>query len=217
MNKFYHSVYLFSDRCSGCFTCLKRCPTQAIRIRDGKAFIISQYCIDCGECYKHCPHHAKRCRRDEFAKVRAEFPYLVALPAPTLYSQFNHLEDVNIVLTAILPLRFRRCVRGQRGGGTGFRSHTQIHTGPSGTVAAYQHRLPHHRTANPGPVPEPDPPSPSDPTAHGGGGKSLPGSGLWKKQDCGRMRSASYLSLPARQRSPSFSLRWDWPGAMWTG
>ena len=106
MNKFYHSVYLFSDRCSGCFTCLKRCPTQAIRIRDGKAFIISQYCIDCGECYKHCPHHAKRCRRDEFAKVRAEFPYLVALPAPTLYSQFNHLEDVNIVLTAILRSGF---------------------------------------------------------------------------------------------------------------
>ncbi len=106
MNKFYHSVYLYADRCSGCFTCLKRCPTQAIRIRDGKAFIISQYCIDCGECYKHCPHHAKRCRRDEFDKVRAEFPYLIALPAPTLYSQFNHLEDVNIVLTAILRSGF---------------------------------------------------------------------------------------------------------------
>ena len=106
MNKFYHSVFLFADRCSGCFTCLKRCPTQAIRIRDGKAFIISQYCIDCGECYKHCPHHAKRCRRDEFEKVRAEFPYLIALPAPTRYSQFNHLDDVNIVLTAILRSGF---------------------------------------------------------------------------------------------------------------
>lgn len=102
MNKFYHSVYLYSERCSGCFTCLKRCPTQAIRIRDRKAFIISEFCIDCGECYRHCPHHAKRCRRDVLDDIKTEFKYLVALPAPALYSQFNHLEDVNIVLTAIL-------------------------------------------------------------------------------------------------------------------
>lgn len=102
MNKFYHSVYLYPDRCTGCLTCLKRCPTQAIRIRNKKAFIISEFCIDCGVCNRHCPHHAKRSLRDEFTEVRKEFKYLVALPAPALYSQFNNMEDVNIILTAIL-------------------------------------------------------------------------------------------------------------------
>ena len=46
MNKFFHSVYLDSDKCTGCITCLKRCPTQAIRVRDGKAHIINEFCID---------------------------------------------------------------------------------------------------------------------------------------------------------------------------
>lgn len=31
MNKFFHSVYLEDEKCTGCITCLKRCPTQAIR------------------------------------------------------------------------------------------------------------------------------------------------------------------------------------------
>ncbi len=101
MDKFYHSVYLQEDRCGGCFTCLKRCPTQAIRIRDKKASIISEFCIDCGECCRHCPHHAKRVRRNRFEEVREEFRYLVALPAPALYSQFNNIENIDVILTAI--------------------------------------------------------------------------------------------------------------------
>ncbi len=106
MDKFYHSVYLQSDRCSGCFSCLKRCPTQAIRIRGGKSSIIPEFCIDCGECTRQCPHHAKRVKRDIFDSVREEFSYLIALPAPALYSQFNNMEDVNIILTAILLAGF---------------------------------------------------------------------------------------------------------------
>lgn len=34
----------------GCTNCIKRCPTQAIRVRDGKAQIITERCIDCGSC-----------------------------------------------------------------------------------------------------------------------------------------------------------------------
>jgi hypothetical protein len=35
-----------------------------------------------------------------------QFEYTVALPAPSLYGQFNHLEDVNIVLTALKKMGF---------------------------------------------------------------------------------------------------------------
>ena len=41
MDKFGHSVYLDENLCKGCINCIKRCPTQAIRVRDGKAMIIS--------------------------------------------------------------------------------------------------------------------------------------------------------------------------------
>ena len=59
MYKFYHSVRLDPDLCMGCINCIKRCPTQAIRVRNGKARINCKYCIDCGECIRVCPHHAK--------------------------------------------------------------------------------------------------------------------------------------------------------------
>ena len=52
---YFHSVTLERDKCKGCTTCLKRCPTEAIRIRGGKASIIGERCIDCGECSRVCP------------------------------------------------------------------------------------------------------------------------------------------------------------------
>ena len=50
-----HSVSLDLDKCKGCTHCLRRCPTEAIRIRDGHAVINAIQCIDCGECLTHCP------------------------------------------------------------------------------------------------------------------------------------------------------------------
>ena len=43
-----HSVTLNRELCKGCINCIKRCPTEAIRVRDGKAAIISERCVDCG-------------------------------------------------------------------------------------------------------------------------------------------------------------------------
>ena len=57
MNTYFHSVRLDEEKCMGCTNCIKRCPTQAIRVRSGKAHIISERCIDCGECIRVCPHH----------------------------------------------------------------------------------------------------------------------------------------------------------------
>lgn len=103
--KFFHSVYLKQDLCNGCINCIKRCPTQAIRVRNGKAVITSEYCIDCGECIRICQHHAKSSHYDR-PDILGNYKYTVALPAPSLYSQFNNLEDTNIVLTALIHMGF---------------------------------------------------------------------------------------------------------------
>jgi iron only hydrogenase large subunit-like protein len=105
MSKFFTSVHLNEDLCMGCINCIKRCPTQAIRVRNGKAVITKEFCIDCGECIRICPHHAKEATYDS-PDIMKQFEYTVALPAPSLYGQFNHLEDINIVLTALKKMGF---------------------------------------------------------------------------------------------------------------
>ena len=105
MDKFYHSVRLDPSLCKGCINCIKRCPTEAIRVRGGKASINKKFCIDCGECIRVCPHHAKHATYDKLDTMN-QYEYTVALPAPSLYSQFNNLDDSNIVLKALLRMGF---------------------------------------------------------------------------------------------------------------
>ncbi|NLK27398.1 MAG: 4Fe-4S dicluster domain-containing protein [Clostridiales bacterium] len=105
MSEFFTSVHLKEELCMGCINCIKRCPTQAIRVRNGKAVITKKFCIDCGECIRICPHHAKEATYDSL-DIRNRFEYTIALPAPSLYGQFNNLDDVNIVLTALKKMGF---------------------------------------------------------------------------------------------------------------
>ncbi|MBR3751221.1 MAG: 4Fe-4S binding protein [Clostridia bacterium] len=105
MPQYYHSVTLDKDKCTGCTSCLKRCPTEAIRIRDGKARIIRERCIDCGECIRVCPHHAKVAITDSLSDIK-KFRYSVALPAPTLYGQFQGLSDIGQVIKALCDIGF---------------------------------------------------------------------------------------------------------------
>lgn len=105
MNKYFHSVELDAELCCGCTNCLKRCPTEAIRIRNGKAHILSERCIDCGECIRVCPHHAKKARSNQLDEIN-QFKIKIAMPAPALFGQFNNLNDIDIVLTGLRALGF---------------------------------------------------------------------------------------------------------------
>ncbi len=100
-----HSVSLDASKCKGCTTCLRRCPTQAIRIREGKACINSNLCIDCGECIRHCPYKAKRADFDEWDSLDHS-KFLIALPAPSLFGQFANLDDTDYLLQGLLDLGF---------------------------------------------------------------------------------------------------------------
>lgn len=105
MNRYEHSVYLDEKKCSGCTACLKHCPTEAIRIRGGHASINPDRCIDCGECIRVCPHNAKKAVCEKLSAMD-KFKWKIALPAPSLYGQFDNLEDVDYVLDGLLKIGF---------------------------------------------------------------------------------------------------------------
>ncbi len=105
MNTYEHSVYLDEKKCSGCTACLKHCPTEAIRIHGGRAVINNSRCIDCGECIRTCPQGAKKAVCEKLSAMD-KFKWKIALPAPSLYGQFDNLEDVDYILDGLLKIGF---------------------------------------------------------------------------------------------------------------
>ncbi len=105
MSLYKHSVSLDIEKCKGCTACLKRCPTEAIRIHDGHAVIDPKKCIDCGECIKVCPSKAKKATHDSLS-VLNDYKYTVALPAPSFYGQFDNLDNIGYIIKGLLDLGF---------------------------------------------------------------------------------------------------------------
>ena len=105
MSTYEHSVSLQREKCTGCTTCLRHCPTEAIRIRDSHAVIAADRCIDCGECIRVCPHNAKRAECNKLDNL-SRFKWRIALPAPSLYGQFEGLEDADHVIQGLLDMGF---------------------------------------------------------------------------------------------------------------
>ena len=94
--RYVHSIQLQSDKCQGCICCVKACPTDALRVRNGKAEILADRCIDCGACAVACPYHAFTVENKTLEELRG-YAYNIVLPAPSFYAQFSEtipLEDI---------------------------------------------------------------------------------------------------------------------------
>ena len=100
-----HSVTLDPEKCHGCTNCIKRCPTEAIRVRKGRATITEYRCIDCGECIRNCPYRAKKAVTDPFESI-FQYDIKVAIPAPALYGQFEESHSIDAILSALIYIGF---------------------------------------------------------------------------------------------------------------
>ncbi len=90
-NFFYHALKIDHKICYGCTLCMRNCPTEAIRVRNGKATIYGNKCVDCGECYKVCPCGAVYVAQDDFDNIY-NFKYRVVLMPSVFLGQFP--EDI---------------------------------------------------------------------------------------------------------------------------
>jgi iron only hydrogenase large subunit-like protein len=103
--RYFHSVTLDREKCRGCTNCIKQCPNEAIRVREGKARILEERCIDCGECIRICPNHAKLAVTDTLDRLK-EYKYTIALPAPSIYGQFGLGVRIEDILKAFISIGF---------------------------------------------------------------------------------------------------------------
>lgn len=105
MSQYFHSIRIDTEKCEGRMRCMRACPTQAIRVRNGKATIIEEKCIDCGECITVCPHDAIIPLTDPIGEL-VKFRHTVALPSPGLHSQFGNEILPKRILTSLKKLGF---------------------------------------------------------------------------------------------------------------
>ncbi len=47
------------EKCSGCGTCVEKCPEMAIAMVDGMPVVNEELCVECGLCVILCPFQAR--------------------------------------------------------------------------------------------------------------------------------------------------------------
>jgi ferredoxin len=85
--------------------CMRACPTEAIRVRHGKAEILEDRCIDCGECARVCPHNAIIPQTSSLTDF-SRFKYTIALISPVLYGQFRKHVPPRTILAGVRKIGF---------------------------------------------------------------------------------------------------------------
>ncbi|HWS00706.1 MAG TPA: [Fe-Fe] hydrogenase large subunit C-terminal domain-containing protein [Prolixibacteraceae bacterium] len=103
--QFHHAIQIDESRCVGCIHCMRVCPTEAIRIREGKAMIIKERCIDCGQCMRACPAKAFYIRQNDL-KMLQDFKYRIALFPAVMIGQFPDKITEEQIYQAMLGLGF---------------------------------------------------------------------------------------------------------------
>ncbi len=104
-----HSIYFEPSKCNGDMVCLKACPVEAIRIRDGKAKMLEDKCIDCGECVKVCKLGAIVPLTNTFNDF-SKFEFTVAIPSLALYTQFDRNVRPRTILSSLKKTGFDEVV-----------------------------------------------------------------------------------------------------------
>ena len=105
MEELKHGFRIDPAKCAGRMECMRICPVQALRVKNGKAALIPERCIDCGVCLRVCPRGAVSAATLSFADLD-KFKLKVAVPSSVLYSQFPMTASPDKIRGALLKIGF---------------------------------------------------------------------------------------------------------------
>jgi len=102
---FHHALKIDREICIGCSHCMRVCPTEALRVKNGKAHLYENRCVDCGECFKVCPVRAIYIEQDDYRQI-FNFKYRVALTPSVFFGQFSDNISPATVQQSMLAIGF---------------------------------------------------------------------------------------------------------------
>lgn len=101
----YHALKVDTEKCFGCTHCMKICPTEAIRVVEGKAVIDGKRCVDCGNCLRACPADAIYVLYDSLCQIEPYTCRVVLFPS-VFIGQFSEKYSEDQIYSALLELGF---------------------------------------------------------------------------------------------------------------
>lgn len=105
MERYNHHFILNIDDCIGCTRCMRVCPTEAIRIVDGKATLIDNQCVNCGACLTTCHVQAFNIIGDCKEQLN-NYAFNVAILPIAIYGMVQEIEDLSIIYETLYDLGF---------------------------------------------------------------------------------------------------------------
>ena len=103
--QYHHSLFFDPERCDGCMSCMRACPTDAVRVRRERAVKLADRCIDCGECIRVCPRASIVPLTMHIGDL-SRFDVTVAVPSPALYAQFDPDVAPGVISAALKQCGF---------------------------------------------------------------------------------------------------------------
>ena len=105
IERLYHALRIDPAICIGCSHCMRSCPTEALRIRNGKAVLLENKCIDCGECFRVCPVSAISVAEDDLNDLM-KYTHRIALIPSVFFGQFSENLSHETICAAVYKLGF---------------------------------------------------------------------------------------------------------------
>ncbi len=103
--KYFHALQVKTQKCVGCMKCVRVCPTEALRIRNGKVQFNDSRCIDCGRCISACKYGALLPWSDNL-EIIEDKKYKVAILATSYAGQFSDNVSYRTAKKALFHLGF---------------------------------------------------------------------------------------------------------------
>ncbi|MCF7919754.1 MAG: 4Fe-4S binding protein [Candidatus Cloacimonetes bacterium] len=103
--KYFHALQVKTEKCVACMKCVRVCPTQALRIRNGKVALDEDRCIDCGRCLSACQFGALLPWSDKLDIIKNK-KYKVAVLSSSYAGQFSEHISYATAKKALLQIGF---------------------------------------------------------------------------------------------------------------